>query len=145
MTELTRIGLHYNRISDVSALSGLPKVREIDLRANEASDISPLLDLGSLAALDLRDNPLNNAAYCSDLSRLEQERPGIRVQTAPETPRPKRSRRPTGPMPTGSGSRGRPAAMAPITQVTIAFSGKQMETQTTRPLAPGSPSSVSTM
>jgi len=83
MTELTRIGLHYNRISDVSVLLGLPKVREINLRANEVSDISPLLDLPSLVELDLRDNPLNNAAYCSDLSRLEQERPGIRVQYSP--------------------------------------------------------------
>ena len=83
MTELTRIGLHYNRISDVSALSGLPKLREINLRANAVSDISPLLDLPSLAELDLRDNPLNNAAYCSDLSRLERERPGIRVQYSP--------------------------------------------------------------
>lgn len=83
MTEITWLGLHYNKISDVSPLAGLPNLSDLDLFHNEVSDIYPLLDLPSLTSLDLRENPLDSLAYRSALAILERERPGIRLQYTP--------------------------------------------------------------
>ncbi len=57
-----------NQIVDISPLSTLISLTELNLSSNQIVDISPLNSLTNLAALNLQDN---NGILCEDLDALE--------------------------------------------------------------------------
>ncbi len=66
-TNLTKLYLRYNSISDISPLAGLTNLTFLILRDNFISDISPLARLTNLTGLGLGNN---NISYISPLSGL---------------------------------------------------------------------------
>lgn len=61
LTQLTRLGLENNQISDVTALQSLTQLRELDLRNNKIENFN--LDLTLLlkrSILRLSGNPIQN-------------------------------------------------------------------------------------
>jgi Leucine-rich repeat (LRR) protein len=64
LTNLTRLTLHYNILSDVSTVSGLTNLTWLELQGNSISDVSALSGLTNLNLLGLWDNNI------SDLSPL---------------------------------------------------------------------------
>ena len=62
LTNLTRLYLHDNLLSDISVLAGLTNLTELNLRNNNVSDISPLvanIGLGKEDTVNVRVNPLS--------------------------------------------------------------------------------------
>ena len=72
LTNLERLYLDNNSISDVSALSGLPNLRQLWLFRNSISDLSPLSGLTNLERLYLYNNNISDISALSGLTRLEQ-------------------------------------------------------------------------
>ena len=70
MTKLTNLGLGNNRISDVSALSGLTKLINLQLNINELVDVSVLSGLTQLTTLYLGNNRITDVSVLSRLRKL---------------------------------------------------------------------------
>lgn len=66
---LTSIAANYNRIGDISPLSGLSNLTELSLEHNNISDISILREL-NLTYLSLGGNPIENLEVVSELTQL---------------------------------------------------------------------------
>ena len=62
--------LHTNKIIDISALSGMTKLRDLSIHTNSISDLSPLSGLTSLDELRLAGNPVTDLSPLSGLTSL---------------------------------------------------------------------------
>ncbi len=74
LMELMDLDLSGNQISDVSALSGLMDLTDLDLSGNQISDVSALSGLTDLTDLDLSGNQISDVSPLSgptDLRRLD--------------------------------------------------------------------------
>ena len=71
LTRLESLYLDNNSLSDVSALSGLPSLRQLWLFSNSISDLSPLSGLSNLERLDLFGNSISDVSSLSRLPNLE--------------------------------------------------------------------------
>ncbi len=60
------------KLSDISMLSHLGNLEELELRDNEISDLSPLIKLNKLKKLDLRDNQITDITPISRLINLKK-------------------------------------------------------------------------
>ncbi len=70
-TNLTKLHLGLNEISDLVSLKGLTNLIELDLHRNKKiSDISPLKNLTSLRHLSLRGNTISDMSPLKDLATL---------------------------------------------------------------------------
>lgn len=65
---LTELDLSDNKITDITAVANLGKLRTLILENNAIENTAPLLNLINLADLNLAGNP---AAGCADLLQLE--------------------------------------------------------------------------
>ena len=72
LTRLERLDLDNNSISDVSPLSGLTNLRQLWLFRNSISDLSPLSGLTNLERLILFSNNISDISALSGLIRLER-------------------------------------------------------------------------
>lgn len=72
MTQLTRLNLGWNQISDISALSGLANLTVLSLWGNNISDIGPAGSLSELTYLDFSGNQVSDIQALSGLSKLQQ-------------------------------------------------------------------------
>ena len=70
LTNLVRVRLCANGISDISPLSSLTNLTTLDLYGNSISDISPLSSLTNLTTLDLSRNRISNISSLSSLTNL---------------------------------------------------------------------------
>ena len=77
MKELVFLYVEQNQIIDVSVISELKNLIELDLFANQVRDISALSDLKKLKLLDITGNPLNPDAYNIHIPRIIANNPGI--------------------------------------------------------------------
>jgi len=77
LDELEELDAHDNFISDISALSGKSRLWKVILRYNKIEDISALTDLTSLQQLDLRANPLNEYACTLYIPQILANNPGL--------------------------------------------------------------------
>ena len=64
------LDLRFNKISDLSPLSGLEKLRELKLLGNAISDVAPLSELAGLRILDLYSNDIEDISPLSTLTGL---------------------------------------------------------------------------
>jgi hypothetical protein len=72
-TNLVNLSLRWNRLTDISPLSGLTGLEHLDFHANfSLSDISPLSALTRLKTLVLRSNTVTDISSLSGLSDLEE-------------------------------------------------------------------------
>jgi|GEM_PF-3133703 len=71
LERLEDLDLRSNNITDVSPLSGLTNLRYLFLNYNVISDISPLSSLENLEGLSLRGNRITDISSLSGLERLE--------------------------------------------------------------------------
>ena len=72
LENLTKLRLGKNRrISNVSPLKDLENLTFLDLDGNQISDISPLKDLKNLTWIDLDGNQISNVSPLKDLENLE--------------------------------------------------------------------------
>ena len=69
-TNLERLELHHNLISDLSPLTGLVRLRFINLENNTIRDLSPLATLISLEDLHLQHNVISDLSSLSGLINL---------------------------------------------------------------------------
>ncbi len=60
LTNLTKLNLSYNQLTDLSGLKELTNLTQLDLRHNQLTDLSGLKELTNLTQLDLRENQLKN-------------------------------------------------------------------------------------
>lgn len=77
MTKMRSLTLRHNTIRDISALSGMSDLRSLDLFENRVSDISPLTGLTSLSYVDLRSNPLSGDACTTYIGQILANNPGM--------------------------------------------------------------------
>ena len=71
-TNLKELWIRWNRIIDLSPLSGLTSLRYLDAHANLLiSDISPLAGLTNMEILVIRDNRISNISALSGMTKLE--------------------------------------------------------------------------
>jgi hypothetical protein len=69
---LQELWIRWNRISDLSPLSGLANLRYLDAHANLLiSDISPLAGLVNMEMLIIRDNHISDISALSGMTKLE--------------------------------------------------------------------------
>ena len=71
LTNLTNLDLYANQIRDISALSGLTNLTNLELRASHIADISALSGLTKLERLGLGDNQITDFSVLSGLTNLE--------------------------------------------------------------------------
>jgi internalin A len=86
LVSLKELNLGHNNVSDITPLSVLTNLEELVLSGNNIGDISPLLNLDSLQMVDVTDNPIavySNREYISEL----QSR-GVTVQYSCYVPDP---------------------------------------------------------
>ena len=69
-TNVWKLNLRNNSITDISALAGLNNLTYLRLGGNELTDISPLAGLTNLTWLDLERNDITDVAPLSGLSKL---------------------------------------------------------------------------
>ena len=69
-TNVWKLNLRNNSITDISALAGLNNLTYLRLCGNELTDISPLAGLTNLTWLDLERNDITDVAPLSGLSKL---------------------------------------------------------------------------
>ena len=72
LTNLTDLDLSNNLISDISALKNLTKLVNLDLTANAVSDIGVLSGLTNLVRLELYFNKISDIEPLSELENLQQ-------------------------------------------------------------------------
>jgi len=70
MTNLTRLNLYSNLISDLTPLSGLTNLEVLILDRNQVSDIAPLSGLTNLKELDLANTLVTEVSELSNLTNL---------------------------------------------------------------------------
>lgn len=70
LTDLTELDLGDNRISDVSALSGLTNLTKLEMDSNRISDVSALSGLTNLTELGLGYNRISDVSALSGLTNL---------------------------------------------------------------------------
>jgi uncharacterized protein (TIGR02145 family) len=70
LTNLTGLILHWNQISDISAVSGLVNLASLDLRWNQISNISAVSDLVNLTMLEFGNNQISDISAVSGLTNL---------------------------------------------------------------------------
>lgn len=77
MTNLAKLELHGNNISDISALSGLIKLQELKLSDNHISDITPLSELKNLKILKLGVNNISDISPLKHLINITELHIGV--------------------------------------------------------------------
>jgi len=88
LTKLRYLGLTGNRISDISALANLTSLDVLYLGSNQITDIQPLVDNTGLSlgdTLELDDNPLNSVSIDNYISQLKGRGVNVTYST-PNTP-----------------------------------------------------------
>ncbi len=70
LTQLTNLNLRGNNISDISALAELTNLTYLDLSNNNISDISALSELKNLWSLELHGNNISDISALSELKNL---------------------------------------------------------------------------
>ncbi len=71
-TDLVYLDLgHGNRITDVSALAGLQKLRVLIVSMNKIEDITPLAQLQALECLEIYQNPITDISVVTSLPNLK--------------------------------------------------------------------------
>ena len=70
-TNLRRVHLGLNQISDLSPIAGLINLTNLDISQNEISDLSPLAGLINLTNLHISDNPFSDISPIAGLINLE--------------------------------------------------------------------------
>jgi len=88
LSGLECLWLYDNEVEDISPLTQLINLIELDLGANRISDISILALCSHLELLCLDDNPLNTPAYCSYLPLIEIMNPLTTDYVYDENPNP---------------------------------------------------------
>ncbi len=71
MTDLRRLDLSGNALTDVSALAGLGMLESLDLSGNAISNLAPLAELTELRRLDLAGNVIEELWPLAGLPKLE--------------------------------------------------------------------------
>ncbi len=87
LTNLTRLDLSFNSITDVSALSGLTNLAVLGLDNNSISDLLPLIanrGLGSGDRVDVRNNPLSAASLNTHIPALQNRGVNVLFDTPPK-------------------------------------------------------------
>ena len=69
---LRELNLRFNRVSDVSALSGLRNLQELVLNNNQIDDVSLLSELVDLQFLDIHGNKLSDISPLSGMINLQK-------------------------------------------------------------------------
>jgi serine/threonine protein kinase len=85
LSNLRKLSLAYQNITDVKPLAGLLYLEEVDLRHNPVEDVSPLSQSASLTSLTLFDTRVSNLtalSKCAHLSNLDIGFTKIRSITA---------------------------------------------------------------
>ena len=72
LRELNAIWVSENKISDISPLAGLTRLRILNLKDSEISDISPLAGLTELEDLNLKDSEISDVSPLAGLTKLER-------------------------------------------------------------------------
>lgn len=72
MTQLARLNLGWNHISDISALSGLTELTSLSVWGNNISSIQPVANLKKLTYFDFSDNQVADISALSEMELLEQ-------------------------------------------------------------------------
>ncbi len=72
LMNLTQLNLWQNQITDLSPLSGLVKLTELVLSGNQITDLSPLSGLVNLTQLNLWQNKITDLSPLSGLANLRQ-------------------------------------------------------------------------
>jgi len=62
---------HGNRISDVSVISQLKKLRVLIVSMNKIKDVSPLTELKELECLEIYQNPIEDISFVTQLPKLK--------------------------------------------------------------------------
>ena len=70
-TNLERLWIKRNAITDISPLAGLTDMKMLWLTKNDIADITPLKRLNKLSVLQLRSNNITNLSALGDLTNLE--------------------------------------------------------------------------
>jgi tetratricopeptide (TPR) repeat protein len=69
-TNLTKLGLRRNQISDVTPLASLANLMDLFLGENQISDVTPLASLANLKGLVLSDNQISDVTPLASLANL---------------------------------------------------------------------------
>ncbi len=73
LKSLTELELDQNRIlADISPLAGLTELRKLNLQLNMVSNISPLRNLTKLTFLNLMTNPITDITVLKDMTELDE-------------------------------------------------------------------------
>ena len=72
LTNLTKLNLGWNNISDVSSLSGLTNLTSLGIWGNQISDITSVDSLVNLEYLDFSDNKVSDITPVKNLINLKQ-------------------------------------------------------------------------
>jgi len=72
LTKLKSLLLSHNQISDISGLSGLMNLTELRLIHNQISDISSLAELTNLRCLHLGNNQISDISALAELTNLRE-------------------------------------------------------------------------
>ena len=70
LSQLSQLDLNSNKLTDISSLSNLSQLSQLDLSSNKLTDISALSNLSQLSQLDLSSNKLTDISALSNLSQL---------------------------------------------------------------------------
>ena len=76
MTHLSWLTLSGNEIRDITPLTQMTWLIDVNLGRNQIHDITPLTDLAYLSRLELRGNPI---ADTSPLRALLEKNPGMEI------------------------------------------------------------------
>ena len=71
LVNLQRLQLHNNQIVDISPLAGLIELRDLRMKSNEVVDITPLSGLVNLQYLEIQDNQISDITPLQGLVNLE--------------------------------------------------------------------------
>lgn len=69
-TDLRKIDLSYNKVSDLSPLKDLTNLRDLTFYMNELTDISPLKNLANLELLNISFNEVKDLHALNDMQKL---------------------------------------------------------------------------
>lgn len=72
LTDLVELDLSYNSISDINALSGMKYLKRLDLRSNAISSLEALKHAEKLEDLDISENNIPSLAPLSNCAQLER-------------------------------------------------------------------------
>jgi Leucine-rich repeat (LRR) protein len=86
LTELQQVNFDRNLVSDLTGLEGLPVLSHVFLNGNLVTDISLLVantGLGSGDKIDLMGNPLSSPQACTDVETLRSRGATVYEDTCP--------------------------------------------------------------